>query len=110
MEVFFATKKLASRLGSDRDRVKEFGAQAARRIDLRLQQLRRVPTLEDMRNLPGRCHELSGDLRGYLAVDVHQPVRLIFHPSDPDNAKKPDGGLDWSAVDSIIITDIIDYH
>lgn len=110
MEVFFSTRKLATRLGSDRDRVKEFGAEGAGRIDLRLQQLRAAPTLEHMRSLPGRCHELTGNLNAHLAIDVRHPYRLIFRPTDSNTTKKSDGGLDWTSVDSITITDIIDYH
>jgi proteic killer suppression protein len=110
MEVFFDNKKLASRLGRDRDRVKEFGAEGAKRIDLRLQQLRRVPTLETMRQLPGRCHELTADLRGHLAVDVQHPYRLVFRPTKQPPPTKPDGGLNWAVIDSITIVDITDYH
>lgn len=110
MEVFFATKELASRLGSERDRVKEFGADGARRIDLRLQQMRSAPTLEDLRGLPGRHHELTGDLRGHFAVDVQETYRLIFRPTGPDNPCAGDGGRSWTTVDSITITEIIDHH
>ena len=110
MEVYFVNAKLASRLQNARNRQKEFGSQGAERIDLRLQQLRAAPTLEDMRNMPGRCHELTADRRGSLAIDVQQPYRLIFQPTDPARCRKADGGLDWSAVDSVTITDIVDYH
>lgn len=110
MEVFFETEKLAKQLGQDRSRVKAFGAQGAERIDLRLQQLAAARFLDDMKALPGRCHELTGDRRGHLAVDVHQPYRLIVRPTDNPPPTKADGGLDWTAVDSITITEITDYH
>jgi proteic killer suppression protein len=110
MEVFFETEKLAKQLGQDKNRVKAFGPEGAKRIDLRLQQLGAARSLEDMKALPGRCHELTGDLRGHLAVDVHQPYRLIFRPTDNPPPMKPDGGLDWTAVDSITVTEITDYH
>ena len=110
MEVFFETEKLAKQLGQDRNRVKTFGPEGAKRIALRLQQLGAAPSLEDMRALPGRCHELTGNLRGHLAVDVRQPYRLIFRPADNPPPTKADGGLDWGAVESITITEIADYH
>jgi plasmid maintenance system killer protein len=110
MEVFFETEKLAKQLGQDRNRVRTFGPEGAKRIDLRLQQMRAARTLEDMRALPGRCHELTSDHRGHLAVDVHQPYRLIFRPTDNPAPTKADGGLDWMAVDSVTITQIEDYH
>jgi plasmid maintenance system killer protein len=107
MEVFFATKELAGRLGSERNRVREFGAAAARRIDLRLQQLTCAPTLEHARSLPGRCQELDSDLHGHLAVDVQRPLRLIFRPTA---ALAGSDLLDWPSVDSITITDITNYQ
>lgn len=110
MEVFFETQKLGKQLGQERNRVKAFGQEGARRIDLRLQQLMAARSLEDMRALPGRCHELSGDLRGHLAVDVHQPYRLIFHPTADPPPRKPDGGLEWRSVESVTVTQIVDYH
>jgi proteic killer suppression protein len=110
MQVLFATGKLMRELAQPGYRLRRFGARGAARIDLRLQQLFAAPTLADARHLPGRCHALSGDLKGHLAIDVLQPYRLIFRPTaNPvplDNA----GGLDWAAIDSITITDIIDYH
>lgn len=110
MEVFFATEKLGKQLGEDRNRVKAFGPEGAKRIDLRLQQLRAARSLDDMRHLPGRCHELTGDLHGHLAVDVHQPYRLIFCPKDNPAPMKDNGGLDWTAVDNVTVTDVMDYH
>lgn len=110
MEVFFETEKLAKQLGQERSRVRAFGQEGAKRIAMRLQQLNAARTLEAMKALPGRCHELTGGLRGHLAVDVHQPFRLIFRPTDNPGPTKDDGGLDWAAVESITVTDIRNYH
>ncbi len=88
----------------------DWGQEGAKKITLRLQQLAAAPTLAEMRNLPGRCHELRGDLAGYLAVDVHKGFRLVFRPTADPPPQKPDGGLDWTAVDSITMTEIVDYH
>jgi len=109
MEVFFATKELAGRLSSERSRVREFGVEAARRIDLRLQQLLGAPTLEHVRSLPGRCQELDADLRGYLAIDVRRSLRLIFRAHASGRSKPHAAALDWATVDSIVITGISDY-
>lgn len=68
-------------------------------------------TLEDMRLIPAaRCHELSGKRAGQLAVDLDHPRRLVFRPNHDPVPTKPDGGLDWSAVTSIVIVEIVDYH
>lgn len=110
MEVLFPNKKLM-RLFSDQAQLqKRWSAAGEKRISLRLQQLASATCLADMRDLPGRCHELSGDRAGYLAVDVLQPYRLILKPSADPPPAKDDGGLDWDAVDSVTITEIVDYH
>lgn len=110
MEVFFISEKLRDICSDERARMARWGKDGAKKIDLRLQQLAAAPSLHDMRTLPGRCHELTGDRRGQLAVDLHHPFRMIFRPSAEPPPVKPDGGLDWASVESIIVIDIVDYH
>lgn len=110
VDVLFITEKLQKQLSSQRDLQRKWGDAGAKRITLRLQQLAAAVTLEDMRQLPGRCHELVGDRDGELAGDVHQGHRLIFRPTEDPPPEKEDGGLDWSQVESITVTEIVDYH
>lgn len=110
VDVLFITEKLQKQLSSQRDLQRKWGDAGAKRITLRLQQLAAAVTLEDMRQLPGRCHELSGDRDGELAVDVHQGHRLVFQPTLDPFPEKDDGGLDWRQVESITVTEIVDYH
>jgi len=49
--------------------------------------------LEIVRALPGRCHELHGNLDGVLSLDLEHPYRLLFEPTEPP-PRLPDGGLD----------------
>ena len=109
MEVLFVSDKLKRAMSTQRALQTEWG-EGARKITLRLQQLAAAPTLAEMRNLPGRCHELTADRAGFLAVDVHRGYRLVFRPTVVPPPKKPDGGLDWTRVDSITVTEITDYH
>jgi proteic killer suppression protein len=68
-------------------------------------------TLAVMRTIPSaRCHELTGDLRGELAVDVSGNYPLIFEPDHDPLPQKADGGLDWDAITHIRINRIEDYH
>lgn len=110
MEVLFSTAKLQRECSTLKSLQKKWGAEGAKKIALRLQQLAAAKSLDDMRNLPGRCHELAGDLDGHLAVDAHHPYRLVFEPTATPPPAKPDGGLDWRAVDSITVVEITDYH
>jgi proteic killer suppression protein len=110
MEVLFASERLKRDLSTQRVLQRDWGQEGAKKIALRLQQLAAAPTLAEMRNLPGRCHELTADRAGSLAVDVHHPFRLIFRPTADPTPVKPDGGLDWAKVESVTITEIVDYH
>lgn len=88
---------------------RRYGDSGARRIRTRLSQLEAADSLADLRSLPGRWHELTGDRAGYLAADLHQPFRLILRPAEPV-PRNDDGGLDWARVAAVIITEIADCH
>ena len=78
----------------------------------RLDELDAAESLEVMRKFPqARCHELKGDRKGQLSVDLDQPYRLIFEPANEPIPRKPDGGLDWTKVNAIRILEVgVDYH
>ena len=57
-----------------------------------------------------RCHELTGNLKGQLSVDLGHPYRLLFVPADDPIPYRKEGGLDWQQVTEIEITDITDTH
>lgn len=111
MEITFTNHKLAKLCNSASKLRGEYGSRMAKLIQQRLLELAAASTLEEMRSVTGaRCHELSQNWRGYLAVDLVHPDRLVFRPSDEPTPKKPDGGLDWAQVRTIEITGIGDYH
>ncbi|MEY9862935.1 hypothetical protein ABH935_008583 [Catenulispora sp. GAS73] len=108
MDVLFATEELATVLVKRAMRIARFGPEAAAYLDLRMQQLWGVPSLEQMRQLPGRCRELEGDPDWRLAVDARKH-QLVFRPA-LDAVPHVGGKLVWDAVDRIMITDIVDDH
>lgn len=63
-----------------------------------------------MRGLPGRCHELKGNRKNQLSLDLEHPYRLIFEPTHPDVNRKIDDGLDWSLINTIEIIGVEDTH
>ena len=90
---------------------KAFGERRAKALKKRLDDLDAAITLSDMRYLPGHCHELLGDRKGQLAMDLDQPYRLIFEPADDPVPTREDGGLEWTQVRVIRILEIgVDYH
>lgn len=110
MEVLFATRRLERRFNSATEARKAFGEPMAKKIALRLQQMNAARHLGDLRDLPGRWHELTGDLQGSLACSLTGPHRLIFRPTEEPPPRSADGGLDWSAVDSVTVIQVDNYH
>ncbi len=82
----------------------------AKKIRQRLDNLRAANCLSDMKSLPGRCHELKGDHRGLLSLDLDHPWRLIFAPADDPLPLKSDGGINWDNVRTVKILRIEDTH
>ncbi len=83
----------------------------ARRLKLRLAELRAAVTLQDIcRTPPARCHELTGDRKGQLSVDLQYPYRLIFKPDHSPLPRKADGGLDLDRVTKVIVIEVVDTH
>ncbi|MFW6438220.1 MAG: type II toxin-antitoxin system RelE/ParE family toxin [Armatimonadota bacterium] len=112
MEVFAANSRVATLLSPDRThRVKRLGADAAHKLELRLNQLMAASNLEALSTIPGaKPHPLAGDRAGQYAVTVHGGVRLIFVPHHDPLPRTADGGLNIAAVTAICVTEIGDYH
>ncbi|MDG2989886.1 type II toxin-antitoxin system RelE/ParE family toxin [Candidatus Synechococcus calcipolaris G9] len=109
MDIVFE-KKLEKLYNNQRQLEKEYGTRRAKRIRQRLDDLRAANTLEDMRSLPGRCHELQHDRAGQLSLDLDHPYRLIFQPENDPVPVKPDGGLDWKTITAVRILGVVDTH
>jgi plasmid maintenance system killer protein len=110
MDLSFANRKLQKECEWTSALTRAHGKAGARKLMARLADLAAAASLEEMRQLPGRCHELSGDRKGQLAIDLTGGKRLVFEPAADPPPQKEDGGLDWEAVDAIRIIEIIDYH
>ncbi len=110
MELRYKTRKLERNLTIPKELIKNFG-QLARKVNQRIKELMDADNLAVMRTLPAaRCHELTGDHKGKLAVDISRNYRLIFEPNHDPVPQKDDGGLNWNEVTKIQINEIIDYH
>jgi proteic killer suppression protein len=110
MEIEFLTKKLERLLNSESSILRNYGDANGRKIMRRLEVLAASPSLAHVpRSKPERCHQLKRDRDEIFAVDIEHPYRLLFRPQDPI-PRLSDGGIDLSAVKSIIIIGIEDYH
>lgn len=110
MDVSFESEKLAVLCNSAKELAKRHGKDVAKKVDRRLQDLLSQGSLEDMRFLAGRCHELEGNRAGQIALDISGSLRLIFIPTKNPPPTKADGGLDRNRVTSVTILAIEDYH
>lgn len=111
MVISFQTAKLQKECTQSKQMVKRHGPLRAKLLQKRLNELAAAECLEDLRHLPqARCHELRGDRKGQVSVDLDHPYRLIFTPSENPPPAKPDGGLNWLQVRAVTILGVEDTH
>jgi len=110
VEIKYKSRKLEKQLTNPKEMIKSFG-QLAKKVNQRLEDLKAADSLAIMRCIPAaRCHELSGNRKGELAVIVSGNYRMIFEPYHEQIPKKDDGGLFWEAITKIQINEVEDYH
>ena len=110
MDILFSSDRLQKQCTVNKTMVRKWGQERAKRLRMRLDQLKAAPHLGEMRNLPGRCHELTGGRQGEISIDLDGPYRLIFEVANDPLPQKADGGLDWNGVTQIRILGIEDTH
>jgi len=111
MDIYFKTRKLQKLCSKKILATREFGTKSARKLQQRLMELQAAETLEDISKLPPvRCHELRGNRKGQLAVNLAEGFRLVFIPTKNPVPTKESGGLDWRQVTEIEIIAIENYH
>ena len=110
MKITYANSRIEKTCTDEKRAKKELGQIGAKILLTRINQLESEPNLEKLRFFPGNFHELTGDRWGQLSVSLEGLKRLIFEPNHDPQPTKPDGGLNWSAVTSVTIIEIVDYH
>ncbi|WP_018947770.1 hypothetical protein [Thioalkalivibrio sp. AKL17] len=113
MEVAFKTKRLRKQLSEARQLQKIHGERRARLLQRRLVVLQAAQSLADFCppfSGAERCHELTGNRRGQLSMDLDHPWRLIFCPDHDPLPCSEEGGLDWAGVTAIRILAVEDTH
>jgi plasmid maintenance system killer protein len=110
VDILFKERKFGKQCNRQSDLVRMQGARRAQPIRARLDALYAATYLSDLRNLPGRLHELKGNRKGQLSFDLDHPYRLIFVPSHEPVPSTEDGGMDWTRVTAVKIFGIEDTH
>lgn len=106
MELFFADRRFAEKCASRRSMQRSLGAEQAKRLEVRIQQLRRAENLADMRQVTARIHALSQDRTGLVALDLDGPNRLLIEPIPPEGVDQ----WGWADVRQVLVHEIVDYH
>jgi proteic killer suppression protein len=97
MQLDYATRDLEKVCTDARRMQTTYGANVAKRLELRLAELTYVDDMADLRAGPGRWEELTGDRAGQWSARLTANWRLIVQPEQRD-------------VITVIIVEIVDYH
>lgn len=110
MNLTFDDKKLLKCANNDSYSKQQLGPKRAKLFKQRLDDLMASQTLEDVRHLPGKYHELTGNRKGQWSCDLDQPFRLVFTPQERPIPTNEVGQYVWIEITNIEIIEIIDYH
>ena len=110
MEITFSDRKLEKIVNDDNKLLKTFGQIRADKIKKRLTQLEDATTLEEVKHLPGKFHELLNNRKGQWACDLDQPYRLIFEPHEKPIPTDEHGKYIWLEIKGVEVIEIINYH
>lgn len=110
MDILFKTNKMAKACNSSKERVKEFGPEQAKRLELRLDQMRSSISLQVLKTVHPRCHQLTGDRASQWSADLDGPYRLIFEIADDPIPLNEDGTISLNDVRKVRIINVADTH
>jgi proteic killer suppression protein len=110
MDITFREKDLKKYANDDRLAVRKLGSKQAQILKSRLDDLRAAESLEDVRHLPGRYHELTENREGQWACDLDHPYRLVFTPHEEPIPANEHGRYLWIEVKGVEIVEITNYH
>lgn len=111
MEISFDSRKMQKAFNCERELIRVYGSNMAKKIKNRMALLAAAENLEHVPTTPPcRRHELGQNRKGQFAVDLEQPHRLIFRPNHNPLPRKADGGLDLRKITGIRIMETEDYH
>jgi len=105
VDISFASKKLAKLCADPLKATKALGADSARKLRSRLEDLQAAVTVAEL--IAGRPHPLSGSRAGQFALDLAGGQRLVFRAARQGASVT---GADWKRVTAIEIVFIGDYH
>lgn len=110
MDIVFASKELDTLCHDDKVATRTLGADSARKLRARLDDLNAAASLIYAHKLPGRFHALTGDRKGQFAFRLHGGCRLVIEPVGNPLPQSADGSLDLEKVTAVKVVFVGDYH
>lgn len=108
MKVSYDDSDLEALCRQVRIATKKLGGPSAKKLQHRIAELHAARVIGEL--VAGRPHPLKGDWAGQFAVDLHGGHRLVFRPTEEAVTLKPDGSIDWAAVNAVTVIWVGDYH
>jgi proteic killer suppression protein len=104
MKINFRSKKLKKKFESKKELERTYGTRQAKKITQRMNELYAAVSLHDIKCNPSSgLHQLSGNYKDYLAIDLVHPYRLIFRPEDGEIKN-------YRTITIVEIIKVEDYH
>ncbi|MCY1636584.1 type II toxin-antitoxin system RelE/ParE family toxin [Marinifilum sp. D737] len=110
MIITFADNKLKKYANNKTLADRKMGPKRSQIYQRRLDDLAAAENFEDLQYLPGRYHQLNGDLKDKWACDLDHPYRLVFEPAEKPIPKDGDGKQMLVEIKSLEIIEVNNYH
>ena len=104
MKIEISDRKLKKIINDEKKLIQKYGPVNSRRIVQRFNELASISNFGSLVKYKiGRCHSLTGDLKGKYALDLEHPLRMIIEQISDNNQ-------DLQNVVAVRIVKIGDYH
>lgn len=111
MIIYFKDRKIEKAMNNEREGIKIWGPDNARKIRARMSELKAADDLSQIPYVPpARLHALTENRDGQFSVTVKEPFRIIFEPYHDPVPQTFDGGIDKKSVTQINIIEVVNYH
>ena len=105
LAITFSSKELEKKCLDEKYQKRKLDAKLAKKLRLRLGELRTADTVSELWGMPGDWHSLSAKLKGKVAASLTANYRLIIEGTDTHGQEHQ-----WEKCTSVRIVDIDDYH
>ena len=110
MIITFADRNLKKYANNKTMAIKKMGVKRAKLYQKRLDDMAAAESFVDFEFLPGRFHQLTGNLKDKWSCDLDHPYRLLFEPAEVPIPKDENGKQILIEIKSLEVTEITDYH